>query len=78
MDHDASNCPHWRKDASTEDNNNDSDEAGLMVMDLVESIIYYWIVELLNIKSHGWPLLRFRRYSGDASHLQKNFSTSGL
>ena len=39
MDHDASNCPHRRKDVSTEDNNNDSDDAGLMVMvmDLAES-----------------------------------------
>ena len=36
-DHDASTCPHRRKDATTEENNNDSDEAGLMVMDLVES-----------------------------------------
>ena len=37
MDHDATSCPHRRKDVSTEDDNNDSDEAGLMVMDLVES-----------------------------------------
>ena len=37
MDHDATSCPHRRKDASTEDNTNDSDEAGLMIIDLVES-----------------------------------------
>ena len=36
MDHDATSCPHRRKDATT-DENNDSDEAGLMIMDLVES-----------------------------------------
>ena len=37
VDHDVSSCPHRRKDATTEENTNDSDEAGLMIMDLVES-----------------------------------------
>ena len=36
MDHDVTSCPHRRKDATTDENNNE-DEAGLMIMDLVKS-----------------------------------------